>query len=195
MLNGVVTAALLSPLLFAAPLSSPTYPNVLTHALVSISQMASPPTINLFTTVEPGPEYLVELALNARNGASMSELEGEMLDLINDERVSRGLEPLTGDGQLARLARRHSADMFARGYFSHNTPDGKSPFDRMREANVRFSAAGENLALAATVRIAHNSLMRSAGHRANILSRRFGRVGIGIVRGRRGLMISQEFRD
>jgi uncharacterized protein YkwD len=66
----------------------------------------------------------------------------------------------------------------------------------MRQANVRFATAGENLALAPTIPVAHNGLMNSPGHRANILRREFGRVGIGVMdAGMRGLMISQEFRN
>jgi uncharacterized protein YkwD len=86
--------------------------------------------------------------------------------------------------------------MFVRGYFAHVNPDGKDPFDRMRDFNVRFMTAGENLALAQTVGIAHNNLMNSPGHRANILNPDFGRLGIGIMDGGfYGLMISQEFRN
>ena len=81
-------------------------------------------------------------------------------------------------------------------FFGHDNPDGKDPFDRMKAANVRFMAAGENLALAQTVEIAHTNLMNSPGHRANILKPQFGRLGIGILDGGfYGLMISQEFRD
>jgi uncharacterized protein YkwD len=66
----------------------------------------------------------------------------------------------------------------------------------MRRDNVRFSTAGENLALAPTVQIAHTGLMNSPGHRANILRPQFGRVGIGIMDGgRRGLMVTQNFRN
>jgi uncharacterized protein YkwD len=66
----------------------------------------------------------------------------------------------------------------------------------MRAANVRFVDAGENLALAPTVPVAHRGLMNSPGHRANILYPKFGRLGIGIMDGGiRGLMISQEFRN
>jgi len=86
--------------------------------------------------------------------------------------------------------------MFARGYFAHDTPEGRSPFDRMKEARVQFLTAGENLALAPTLSIAHQGLMNSPGHRANILRPQFGRVGIGIMDGgMRGLMVSQEFRN
>jgi uncharacterized protein YkwD len=86
--------------------------------------------------------------------------------------------------------------MFARGYFAHETPEGRSPFDRMQADGVRFQAAGENLALAPSLQVAHNGLMNSPGHRANILGKDFGRVGIGILDGgMRGLMVTQNFRN
>jgi uncharacterized protein YkwD len=116
--------------------------------------------------------------------------------LVNQERQQAGLRPLVPDPAMTELARRHSADMFARGYFAHDTPEGLSPFDRMNKANIRFLTAGENLALAPTLQVAHTGLMNSPGHRANILQRDFGRVGIGIMDGgMRGLMVSQEFRN
>jgi uncharacterized protein YkwD len=66
----------------------------------------------------------------------------------------------------------------------------------MREGGVRFLAAGENLALAPSLQVAHNGLMNSPGHRRNILDHQFGRVGIGIMDGGiRGLMVTQNFRN
>ena len=119
-----------------------------------------------------------------------------MLQLVNTERMAAGLKPLAPDPELTEVARRHSTDMFGRGYFAHDSPEGRDPFDRMRESGVQFVTAGENLALAPTVQVAHTGLMNSPGHRANILHRDFGRVGIGIMDGGiRGLMVSQEFRN
>ena len=94
------------------------------------------------------------------------------------------------------VARKHSGDMFARGYFAHDTLEGRSPFDRMKADGVSFQAAGENLALAPSLQVAHNGLMNSPGHRANILGKDFGRAGIGILDGgMRGLMVTQNFRN
>ena len=119
-----------------------------------------------------------------------------MLELVNGERMAAGLRPLAADAELEQVARQHSTDMFARGYFAHVTPEGRDPFERMREADVRFLTAGENLALAPTLQIAHAGLMRSPGHRANILQRDFGHVGIGIMDGGiHGLMVTQDFRN
>ncbi|HLO38628.1 MAG TPA: CvpA family protein [Lacibacter sp.] len=124
------------------------------------------------------------------------DLEQQMLQLVNEERKKKGLKPLVADEQLKNVARAHSSDMLKRGYFSHMTPEGKDPFYRMKKAGITYKKAGENLAYASTLPKAHRGLMNSPSHRAAILNKSFGRVGIGIVDGgRSGLMISQEFKD
>lgn len=124
------------------------------------------------------------------------DLESEMLSLINIERSKYGLNPLVEDVQLTVLARKHSADMFQRGYFSHNTPEGITPFDRMHQAGINYITAGENLALSPSLSLAHTGLMNSPGHRANILNPKYHKVGIGVLDGgEHGFMISQEFRN
>ena len=152
-------------------------------------------TINSLT-VRPGSDERINLTFKVNNATPKPAYEAEMLQLVNEERQKHGLKPLQADAEMLQVARAHSQDMFARGYFAHDNPEGKDPFDRMRAANVVFAAAGENLALAQTVEIAHVNLMNSPGHRANILNPSFGRVGIGILDGGfYGLMISQEFRN
>jgi uncharacterized protein YkwD len=211
LVSGVIMAALLSALLFAMPFADglsesiqrstladkfAAYTDELENLLAPVFEPAVREGLNRFTTVPPGSEEFVELPFKVENTVPVPSLETQMLQLVNQERTSRGLPPLEADPELTEVARRHSADMFARGYFSHYTPEGKDPFDRMRESGVRFRAAGENLAIAPTLQIAHNGLMNSPGHRANILRPSFGRVGIGIMSGgRRGIMVSQEFRD
>lgn len=124
------------------------------------------------------------------------DLEQQMLQLVNAERKKKGLKPLVADEQLRNVARAHSSDMLKRGYFSHMTPEGKDPFYRMKKAGVTYKKAGENLAYASTLAKAHRGLMNSPSHRAAILNKSFGRVGIGIVDGgKSGLMVSQEFKD
>ncbi|HEU4769940.1 MAG TPA: CvpA family protein [Pyrinomonadaceae bacterium] len=208
--NGLITAAILSSLLLAVPLgeslSERTRASVIVNRLAVYAQAlegqlrpvfgeAIAKTLNLLT-VQPDSNERVTLPFTVSTSRPRPDLEKRMLDLVNNERVSRGLQPLAADPELTEVARRHSADMFARGYFAHDTPEGVTPFDRMREADVRFLTAGENLALAPTLSVAHTGLMNSPGHRANILRPQFGRLGIGIMDGgMRGLMVSQEFRD
>lgn len=146
--------------------------------------------------VEPGSEKSVVLPFKNDHPKVREDLEAKMLVLVNEERQKAGLKPLKADPELQVVARAHSKDMFARGYFSHITPEAASPFDRIKKAKVRFLAAGENLALGQTLLICHRGLMNSPGHRANILNTAFGRVGIGILDGGiYGLMITQNFRN
>jgi uncharacterized protein YkwD/uncharacterized membrane protein required for colicin V production len=124
------------------------------------------------------------------------DAEQRMLDLLNGERVKVGLKPLVADEKLRQVARAHSLDMFQQDYFSHGSPTAGSPFDRMHAAGIQFAVAGENLAFAPNVELAHQGLMNSPGHRANILRPEFGRVGIGAIRSAaQGSMFSQEFTN
>ena len=147
-------------------------------------------------TIHPQTDERVNLDFRVANPAIDADAEARMLELLNDERRKAGLRPLVRDPAIDEVARGHSADMLRRGYFAHDTPEGRSPFDRMRAGNVAFIAAGENLALAPTVNLAHQGLMDSPGHRANILRPEFGRVGIGALRADgRGRMFTQNFAN
>jgi len=152
-------------------------------------------TLN-FLTVEPQSNEVVYLHFRVSNGTVDSNAEQEMFSMVNIERAKAGVQPLVVDDNLRTLARAHSQDMLARGYFSHYTPEGQSPFDRMTEAGINFSFAGENLALAPSTDLAMQGLMNSPGHRKNILSPNFNKIGIGVIDGGiYGKMYSQEFTN
>jgi uncharacterized protein YkwD len=152
-------------------------------------------TINRLT-VDPNSESTVSLPYTTKDARIREDLEARMLEMVNEERLKHGLRPVIADPEMQVVARAHSRDMFGRGYFSHYTPEGKDPFDRMRSKKVKFTTAGENLALAQTLTLAHNGLMNSPGHRANILNPSYGRLGIGILDGGiYGLMVTQNFRN
>jgi uncharacterized protein YkwD len=208
--NGLITAALVAAFMLAIPLNEglreraresgianrlAVYAERLEAKLHPVFAEAVAETLNLLT-VQPESHERVNLPYKVANSRPRPDLEAQMLILVNRERVAAGLRPLAPDPELTEVARGHSADMFTRGYFAHDTPEGLDPFARMREAHVRYVTAGENLALAPTLQVAHSGLMNSPGHRANILHPQFGRLGIGIMDGGiRGLMVSQEFRD
>lgn len=122
------------------------------------------------------------------------QAEAQMIELVNEERVAVGLAPLTLDPRLVPVARQHSEEMFKLRYFGHESPVTGSPFDRLDAAGVRYSRAGENLAYAQSVAVAHRGLMQSEGHRANILRPEFTRIGIGVISaGPYGRMFTQMF--
>jgi uncharacterized protein YkwD len=146
--------------------------------------------------VEPESKKTLTLPFLVKNPTIRENLEAQMLQMVNEERQKEGLPALKADPEMREVARAHSRDMFARSYFSHINPEGETPFERARKAGVKFLTAGENLALAQTLKLAHTGLMNSPGHRANILRPTFGRVGIGILEGgRHGLMVTQNFRN
>jgi uncharacterized protein YkwD len=164
-------------------------------ALAGVFGEAISDTFN-FTTISPLSKEQVKLNFTQRELRVDVGSEEEMLIRVNKERRDRGIVELTIDPALRDLARKYARDMFERGYFSHYNPEGMSPFDRMEQAGIHFIAAGENLALAPNVTIAHQGLMDSPGHRANILSTDFGKVGIGVMDGGMfGRMFVQEFTD
>lgn len=109
--------------------------------------------------------------------------EAKMLELVNQERTKAGLPALKVDMKLVELARKKSQDMVDKKYFSHTSPTYGSPFDMMKAAGVSYRYAGENLAGASKVESAHENLMNSSGHRANILNGNFDHIGIGIIEG------------
>lgn len=208
--NGLVTSALLSAVLLSIPLNDTLRESARASTLVNrlaghtgqleaalrpVFSEAIAKTL-LMLTVQPESNERVNLPYKVSASQPRPDLEARMLQLVNNERIAAGLRPLAPDPEATNVARRHSSDMFARGYFAHETPEGRDAFDRMRESGVPFRAAGENLALAPTMQLAHSGLMNSPGHRANILHGDFGRVGIGIMDGGpRGLMVTQNFRN
>lgn len=208
--NGLICATIIAAFLLALPLkkniTKETQQSQIARTLSVQAEWANKKLAPVFDQAvrqtmnsisgEPQSHEAVELHFTYDNPNIRSDLETQMLGLINKERAKEGLKPLKADPEETVVARAHSKDMFARGYFAHVNPDGKTPFDRMRAAKIKFTNAGENLALAQTLEIAHTNLMNSPGHRANIMNPKFNRVGIGIQDGGfYGLMISQEFRN
>lgn len=149
-----------------------------------------------FLTVEPESNQTLALNFKTTNISVDHEAEQKMLNLVNKEREARNISKLEFSEDLATIGRSHCKDMFKRGYFSHNTPEGLTPFDRMAQAGIEFNYAGENLALAPNTDLAMNGLMQSPGHKANILSANFHQVGIGVIDGGiYGQMYCQEFTN
>lgn len=125
-----------------------------------------------------------------------SSLERQMLELINAERASRGLQPVQLELRLNDAAEDHSQWMLDVDKFSHTGVGKSQPWDRMEDAGFVFSGswrATENIAwqsvrgapgLADDVQNLHDSLMNSPGHKANILDPNVTVIGIGIETGK-----------
>ena len=121
-------------------------------------------------------------------GRSVDELaaviQSELIAFTNDERADFSLTTLAENEVLNQAALAKARDMAAKGYFSHNGPDGKLPWEWISEAGYRYAVAGENLA----VRFVDShdvveAWMDSPTHRANILKEKYKEIGIGIAEG------------
>lgn len=124
-----------------------------------------------------------------------NELERYMLELINQERTSRGLDALVLESNLNASAEIHSQWMTAADTFSHTGANNSSPTQRMTAADMDLSGAwgtAENIAAVSVqgansyfdeVSQLHTNLMNSTNHRANILDPSLDYIGIGIETG------------
>lgn len=111
----------------------------------------------------------------------VSKDEQAMLELINAARAEAKLSPLQFDAKLLEVARLKAKDMAENKYFSHQSPTYGSPFDMMRQYEISFKSAGENIAGNKTVEGAFNKWMKDETLRKNILNEKFNYTGIGIA--------------
>lgn len=210
--EGLIFTAFILTLLVTLPIQGRIKKSIVTSkiggALVSHTQGVESHLNNIFgeavnetltfITINPYPASSdrIDLGFTQSEGTVDENAQRSMLVLVNIERSKSGLSVLKPTTGLTELARNHARDMFARGYFSHYNPEGESPFDRMEKANIYFLIAGENLALAPNVVLAHQGLMNSPGHRENIMSPDFNRIGIGAIDGGiYGVIFVQEFTN
>ena len=127
-----------------------------------------------------------------------SEIEYQLLQMSNRERRNAGVaEELVLDSDLSDIARRYSEEMRDRGFFNHSSPDGVTLRQRLERAGVDYSRAGENIAQAGNASnpavLAHDLLIDSERHRANILDRQYQLIGIGVSRSNDTFWITQIF--
>lgn len=149
-----------------------------------------------FLTIKPRSDERVNLGFQIVELTVDQLSENAMIEMVNGERVSQGLKALIFDATLQEVARFHSQDMFKRGYFSHYSPEGENVADRAEKFGIKYLVIGENLAFAPNLELAHRGLMNSEGHRANILSSDFGKIGIGVIDGGiYGKMFTQVFTN
>jgi uncharacterized protein YkwD len=116
----------------------------------------------------------------------LTRLEKEMFELVNADRKAHQKPPLRYDPRLADVARAHSTDMLENGFFAHRSPRTGRIADRLRDAEIRVMSGAENIARNLSLERAERRLMKSPGHRTNILSELYSHCGVGIVRAANG---------
>lgn len=142
----------------------------------------------------------------AQSDARLEKLEALMFDYVNAEREKAGLKPLLFDSALSEVARAHSVEMRDKTYFAHESPTAalRDPLDRYRlgfgssprlvAENIFRSWGSRHEIVDADAKKAHDSLINSPGHKANILRNGPTRIGIGFIANANGdLWVTQMF--
>jgi uncharacterized protein YkwD len=141
--------------------------------------------------------------------AEIAALEGQMYELINQDRADAGVAPLRYDPLIASVARAHAQDMVDNGYHGHTGLDGSTPNDRMRRAGVVFEWGSENYWTYWAsddwhegIRVINDEMMAeewtptSFNHHWNLIYTGYTRVGVGVVIDSRGVLwVVEDFAD
>lgn len=121
----------------------------------------------------------------------LSDVESEVIGLINAERKALGLQALKYDNKLQQAARIRSRELYQNNQFSHSRPNG-DPWQTVLKTDVpvSYATAGENLA-----QVEHNmpdydpaydagywyeTWENSPSHYENMVRDTFTHVGVGI---------------
>lgn len=129
--------------------------------------------INFFLLVQP-----------AILGFASNITPERVLELTNQERLKRGLSPLSINQTLSQAAQLKAGDMFAFNYWSHVSPSGRDPWSFFKEAGYNYLYAGENLARDfMTSEAVVNAWMTSPTHKDNVLNERYQEIGLAVIDG------------
>ncbi len=152
------------------------HPHILGHRL-----------LGLFSLLLVGVKFAVvaSVALSPSAAVYSSAITiNNVLSLTNESRAAYQVSALSLNSKLTSAAQAKADDMAAKGYFSHTSPDGHSPWWFVQQTGYSYMAAGENLAVDFTeAENVETAWMNSPGHRANILNKNYEQIGIGIASG------------
>ena len=122
--------------------------------------------------------------LKINHGLSGLVINSVVVDVTNQERNSIGLGELKINEALRKAAQAKADDMAKKGYFAHQSPDGKTPWYWIDQTGYTYKAAGENLAINFDYsKDVVNAWMNSPTHKANIVKAKYQEIGIGIAEG------------
>ena len=147
---------------------------------IGVADLGGQPLYTLLFAV-PERDYYEERTAGLKD---LEAVRREVLALVNAERAKARARPLLLEPRLDAAAERHAEDMLRRGYFAHESPEGKSVRQRAKEAGYTWHAVGENIAegqLSAAQVV--EAWMNSPEHRRNILDRDFVHMGLGLALG------------
>ncbi len=130
--------------------------------------------------------FLVASLVARQSGGSFlaAIVQSQLIAMTNDERAQNDVGQLTENTQLDAAAQAKADDMAAKGYFAHQSPDGRQPWDFISASGYDYQYAGENLAVRfVDSKDVVDAWMASPTHRANIVKPQYTQIGIGIADG------------
>jgi uncharacterized protein YkwD len=134
----------------------------------------------LFADVAPPDRFAPPRAPGEDAAIAGDDAVASLARMLASLREIERLPPLARDSRLDALALAHARRMLAARTVGHDVGDGE-PADRALAAGLHPRVVGENVAHAATVRLAHRALYESPSHRANLLRADYARVGLAVV--------------
>lgn len=128
------------------------------------------------------PDELTTSYLPTASSTVIRNMERIYFELVNGFRGRNGITPVSFDNEMTEVSRKHSEDMTKRDYFDHTTPEGLTPFDRLTNAGISYSIAGEIITGDMCLSTVYNivSFMGSINHRNIMLKSDFTRAGVGV---------------
>lgn len=132
------------------------------------------------TAIKEENNLLISSAALSYENPELAEYAKQVAILVNRERSSYGLQPVKYSPLLSEAANVRSSEL--RKNFSHTRPNGTSCFTVLKEFDISYFSAAENIAYGQrTPEIVMNAWMNSSGHRANILNKNTEYIGVGVV--------------
>jgi len=145
---------------------------------VATQQTATKPVATKPVVTQPAAPK--DTTSNTTVSSSNLTYEQKVVELVNIERQKNGLSALALNSSISNVARTKSKDMASNNYFAHQSPTYGSAGDMLKQFGILWSAWGENIASGQrTPEAVVTAWMNSEGHRANILSSNFSKIGVG----------------
>ncbi len=137
----------------------------------------------------PIPRRIMTLAPSSPMNAFQA-VQQLALELVNRDRAAEGLPPMQIDEQLAQAAQSHAEDMLRRNYFSHYSPEGQTPTDRLTAVGGT-GYPSENIVMRESTRFRHINIqaleefqdqwMHSPKHRHSLMNPNLEKFGYGFA--------------
>lgn len=182
-----------APAHMVMPLSSPSVPSF--RGMPGASAAREHPhvpritrlALALLAVVTVGATLTLPAASPASASTTIEAAEARLVELLQQDRASRGLPPVSVDPRLMSIARARSVDMATKHYFSHTQPDGQTATSMIKAAGIAWERIGEIIAynttsdLIASAAGANTQWLNSSGHYAIITQPAYNHIGVGLA--------------